>query len=583
MEWREGLETVAAVVDKVGDGELVRAEPVWFGPGERPLFGWLTGPASGEARGAVVLCPPLGDEERMTYRTFRKVAESLAAHGFVSLRFAYDGTGDSAGLPTDPDRLGAWIAGVHAALDLVRQASPGWTALVGMRMGAVLASVAAVASEAPPDACVLWDPCLDGREFLRHQQALLVRLFDGRLPSPTGADTPGYWYDEATVAALEGCRLDLARLRDTVPATLVLTREDRATRRRLLARTPGLEDGSGVAWEVAAGQADLLDVPPLDAAVPWEALATVGTWLGSRAPEDRRPWHMPVGPDGVLVATGEGGRPVHERVVRLASVGMFGIVTEPVGGGSRPWVVFVNVATEHHIGPGRQWVELARRWAGAGLSCLRFDLTGVGDSPVHPGQRENVTYARQWLDDLPDAVRSVSPDDPSDVVLVGLCSGGYGALETALTLGARGVCTINAAVSSTSMHKESGLADSRRQAFMTLPMPLVRLARKHGRTAWWIWRTVRQVVVGWAPMAVVARGVRAGVDTFVVSGEDEVRPLREVAYWRWFGERRLRRTGRFTLTVVEDMDHSLLIRDGRERAAALLDAHVRERFAPPGA
>ena len=139
------------------------------------------------------------------------------------------------------------------------------------------------------------------------------------------------------------------------------------------------------------------------------------------------------------------GRPVRERAVRLGEIGLFAITTEPDGGGSGPWMMFLNVATEHHIGPGRLWVDLARQWARHGIRSVRFDISGVGDSPVHPGQTESVTYARELFDDLPELASGVSPDDPSDTVFIGLCSGGYGALEAAMALGARGAYVFNPA------------------------------------------------------------------------------------------------------------------------------------------
>ncbi len=52
-----------------------------------------------------------------------------------------------------------------------------------------------------------------------------------------------------------------------------------------------------------------------------------------------------------------------------------------------PWVVLVNVAAEHHIGPGRRWVEWARRWAALGYRVVRIDQSGVGDSPTPAGRR----------------------------------------------------------------------------------------------------------------------------------------------------------------------------------------------------
>ena len=48
-------------------GGPVTADPLWFGPVERPLFGWFHVPAGGRARSGGVLCPPIGDEERRVY------------------------------------------------------------------------------------------------------------------------------------------------------------------------------------------------------------------------------------------------------------------------------------------------------------------------------------------------------------------------------------------------------------------------------------------------------------------------------------------------------------------------------------
>jgi hypothetical protein len=143
---------------------------------------------------------------------------------------------------------------------------------------------------------------------------------------------------------------------------------------------------------------------------------------------------------------------------------------------------------------------------------------------------------------------------------------------------ARGAYVFNPALSSESMNKSTEQADPRRRAFRPLPVPLARLARNHGRTAWWIWRTYRQFAVGQAPMAVLASAVRSGLDVLVICGEADVGPLREVLFWRFLGERRLRRTGRFELAVVPDMDHVLLYGDGRQLGSRRLTEHVLARF-----
>src|SRR5665213_1134337 len=79
------------------DGQSTIEEPLWFGPEQRPLFGWLTWPAGGHARGGVLCAPPIGREARAGRRAVRSLALSLAQQGFVTLRFDYDGTGDSSG------------------------------------------------------------------------------------------------------------------------------------------------------------------------------------------------------------------------------------------------------------------------------------------------------------------------------------------------------------------------------------------------------------------------------------------------------------------------------------------------------
>ena len=48
-------------------GGTGHATPLWFGPDERPLFGWVHAPNDGMARGAAVLCPPMFLEQDIAY------------------------------------------------------------------------------------------------------------------------------------------------------------------------------------------------------------------------------------------------------------------------------------------------------------------------------------------------------------------------------------------------------------------------------------------------------------------------------------------------------------------------------------
>ena len=59
-----------------------------------------------------------------------------------------------------------------------------------------------------------------------------------------------------------------------------------------------------------------------------------------------------------------------------------GVLTRPIDGGSAaPAFLLLNAGLLHHTGPARLHVRLARKLAAMGVSTLRFDLPGVGDSP----------------------------------------------------------------------------------------------------------------------------------------------------------------------------------------------------------
>jgi alpha-beta hydrolase superfamily lysophospholipase len=546
------------------------AHPMWFGPDDRPLFGWLHLPEGRRARGGVVLCLPLGDEERRAYAAFRKLAESLAAAGLAVLRFSYDGTGDSAGTLEDPDRVKAWVASISEAIAVVRGLGVGRVAAVGMRLGATLLTNAAAALDEPLDALVLWDPCANGREYSRYQQALMGTLPGDPVSDDTGFDTPGYFFSSSLIDGLAS--LDIVPPGDDSTPVLVLARPDRP-RRRLERALSGLP----VEWSQAHGQDLLLDVPPLSSEVPWSTIGEVTGWVRGRVDGPA----VRVGTPSATSATvdvGTDGCAIRERAVWLGELGLFAIITEPGGGGHGPWMTFLNVATEHHIGPGRQWVEMAREWARHGLRSVRVDFSGVGDSPVRVGQAEHVTYAPEWLDDMTVIAAGVSPGDPSDTAWIGLCSGGYGALEAALAVGGRGAFVLNPSLSSPSMNKASAQADRRRKAFRPYPVHLVRLSVHHGRTAALVWRTYQQFAVWLAPLSVPARAVRAGIDVLLVCGPDDAVPLRDSRFWRYVGEPRLRRTGRFELAVVPLLDHVLLFSRGRRTAVRILTDHVLRRY-----
>jgi pimeloyl-ACP methyl ester carboxylesterase len=115
---------------------------------------------------------------------------------------------------------------------------------------------------------------------------------------------------------------------------------------------------------------------------------------------------------------------VIERVHMFGSHrGLVGVLTEPSSTNKRahaPAVVFSNVGLNHRVGPGRVYVELARKLAGAGFVALRFDLSGFGDSERRRTDGSDLDRA---VLDTREALDFLEGKGIRQFVLVGFCSG----------------------------------------------------------------------------------------------------------------------------------------------------------------
>ncbi len=96
---------------------------------------------------------------------------------------------------------------------------------------------------------------------------------------------------------------------------------------------------------------------------------------------------------------------------------------------STPVTVMLNAGVLHRVGVSRIHVDMARRLAAAGLSSLRFDLSGIGDSLPRKGQRSLAEAVELDIDDAIGFLRAGSHGDR--FVLAGLCSGAHDALKRA--------------------------------------------------------------------------------------------------------------------------------------------------------
>ncbi len=166
--------------------------PFYFGANDE-LFG-LFHAALGPSRKAVLLCPPLGQDQIRCHRLYRQLAAALAAEGIPVLRFDYYGSGDSAGASAEVDWERCLADAATAADELRERSGAGHIVAFGARIGG---SVALAASRAARfSAVVAWDPVLDGDDYVARLDAMqaALRLDKQRFTRPRlEADIASQW------------------------------------------------------------------------------------------------------------------------------------------------------------------------------------------------------------------------------------------------------------------------------------------------------------------------------------------------------------------------------------------------------
>ncbi|RYF28846.1 MAG: alpha/beta fold hydrolase, partial [Comamonadaceae bacterium] len=113
------------------------------------------------------------------------------------------------------------------------------------------------------------------------------------------------------------------------------------------------------------------------------------------------------------------------------SSALFGVLTRPSHEAAAPVACLMfNFGIHSHIGPRRIQVKLARLLAAQGIASLRFDLSGIGESPP---PRTALPFEAQALQDLKAAVDHIeSTLGIRQVAVIGLCSGVAHGLRFAL-------------------------------------------------------------------------------------------------------------------------------------------------------
>jgi alpha-beta hydrolase superfamily lysophospholipase len=387
-------------------------------------FGWLHQEGVGAL--GVVLCASWAYEAAAIGQSWRVLADRLAEAGLPTLRFDYPGCGDSLGSTDEPGAFDAATASIATAVEVLK-ANTGVSrvALIGIRLGGALALM--TAEKLDVETVVMIRPVSRGKAFVSEQRAL-ARILQAREPAavrrdldPGALEVEGFRLSPWSVEKMG--KIDLAALRGAAPKRVMIAGEKGA------AHYDALRD-SLVARGAYVSRVDLAEVAawgpaPAPPPPPLADCDAIASWLK----EDLRLRALrPAAEEGL---SADGFREV--AVAFGPARTLTGILCKPAApGAGRGAVVFLNTGANSHIGAGRAFVHHARDLAATGVSSLRMDIKGLGDSLwTEEGPLSAIHHVERTVD-VSAAIDLLRGMGYESVALVGVCSGAFLAFQSAL-------------------------------------------------------------------------------------------------------------------------------------------------------
>jgi pimeloyl-ACP methyl ester carboxylesterase len=384
--------------------------------------GWLHKADGGRG---VILCSPHGFEELCARKSWKALADRLAAAGMPTLHFDYHGTADSDGSSDDPGRVDAWRTSIREAARWL-EVNLGVTEIViiGLRAGALLAAL-----EAEKHGKILGlgllAPVQSGRQYVRELKGLarimappnshLAKLSDAR----PGIDVCGFHERPETLADMES--LNLAGFERAPARDVLLLSQKGANVTKLSEQLTRL--GSRVTQAEFAGYEHMI-CDPTASRVPEADLDRVVQWAVSLAPMPERRARS------VHRQDLDGDSWIETGVCFGPGRALTGVLCQPqYRQTTESPVIFLNSGMSYHIGWARMTVGHARALAAAGVPSLRIDCAGIGDSGAIFGLDEPPLYGEAAEASLVAAVDWLEAHGYENPTVVGACSGAYAAFH----------------------------------------------------------------------------------------------------------------------------------------------------------
>jgi dienelactone hydrolase len=397
------------------------------------LFGWFHGsPGVAKADVAVVICGTLSREALDSHHSLRVMADAFAQAGYPAMRFDYTGSGDSGDIGDSTDapaeHWAVWQQNIHDVADaLRRRAGARRLIFCGLRLGATLAATVAESRD-DVAALILLAPVLRGRSYLRQLQ-----IEAGSAPGKGAGKGDGLAFHELSLSAktvdLIG-EVELRRVKLRAGLQVAIFSQ---TPTRPLAECVSAWAARAVAVESLGfdGLEPLL-CPDTQGYKAPAATAEMICWLNKAVPAQPYAGGWTVtGEAQALRLPGCVETPLHFGPEDR----LFGILSRPAGDVTDTAVIIVNTGRNPHAGVGRFGVEFARCVAAAGMTALRFDFAGLGDSIGLPGEEDmrSDVFENDRTADISAAIDTLAQLGCRRFLVQGICSGAYHGLHAALT------------------------------------------------------------------------------------------------------------------------------------------------------
>lgn len=154
---------------------------------------------------AVVICMPITHEHDTCYWAMRQLALRLSRIGLNVVRFDYFATGNSSGLSQQLSIQTCVQNIVDIGHFIVEKTNSKKLTFIGFRLGGALASIAS--TSLPPDHLILWDPIINGKNYLNELAKLNDQFLQKKQHTPSnnhklGQEYLGYPYSDNLITEL---------------------------------------------------------------------------------------------------------------------------------------------------------------------------------------------------------------------------------------------------------------------------------------------------------------------------------------------------------------------------------------------